>query len=79
MKFLVRDLGGSRIDLDTLQQKVTNIEVTNESLLAQSIEEVIAKFQHAVVQNQLAELIHHFNQYEDVKRRDLISFVKRLI
>lgn len=79
MKFLVRDLGGSRIDLDTLQQKVTNIEVTNESLLAQSIEEVIAKFQHAVVQNQLAELIHHFNQYEDVKEEELFDIVREEI
>ncbi|WP_044466817.1 IucA/IucC family protein [Staphylococcus caprae] len=79
MKFLVHDLGGSRIDLTTLQQKIDNIEVTNESLLAQSIEEVIAKFQHAVVQNQLAELIHHFNQYEDVVEKELFDIVQEEI
>ena len=66
MKFIVRDLGGSRIDLNTLKQKVPQIDVTNESLIADTIEEVIAKFQHAVIQNQLAELIHHFNQYDEV-------------
>ena len=34
MKFIVRDLGGSRIDLNTLKQKVPQIDVTNESLIA---------------------------------------------
>ena len=53
--------------------------MTNESLLAQSIEEVIAKFQHAVVQNQLAELIHHFNQYEDVVEKELFDIVQEEI
>lgn len=76
MKFLVRDLGGSRIDLKTLQRKISNIEITNESLIAESIEEVIAKFQHAVVQNQLAELIHHFNQYDDVEEKELFDIVQ---
>ena len=56
----MRDLGGSRIDIKTLSQKLKHIEVENKSLLADSIEEVIMKFQHAVVQNQLAELIFHF-------------------
>ena len=51
--------------------------MTNESLLAQSIEEVIAKFQHAVVQNQLAELIHHFNQYEDVVEKSFRYCTRR--
>lgn len=51
--------------------------MTNESLLAQSIEEVIAKFQHAVVQNQLAELIHHFNQYEDVVEKRAFRYCTR--
>lgn len=62
MNFVVRDLGGSRIDLDTLSMKLKDITVTNTSLLASSINEVVAKFQHAVVQNQLAELIHHFSK-----------------
>lgn len=62
MNFIVRDLGGSRIDLNTLTHKLKNINVSNQSLLANSIEEVIAKFQHAVIQNQLAELIHHFSK-----------------
>ena len=45
MNFIVRDLGGSRIDLNTLTHKLKNINVSNQSLLANSIEEVIAKFQ----------------------------------
>ena len=71
MKFIVRDLGGSRIDLNTLKQKVPQIDVTNESLIADTIEEV--KFQHAVIQNQLAELIHHFNQYDEVIEEELFE------
>ena len=73
MKFIVRDLGGSRIDLNTLKQKVPQIDVTNESLIADTIEEVIAKFQHAVIQNQLSELIHHFNQYDEVIEEELFE------
>ncbi|QLK86568.1 IucA/IucC family protein [Staphylococcus sp. 17KM0847] len=58
--FIVRDLGGSRIDVQTLQKAVPNIQLTNHSLIAEDIEAVIAKFQHAVIQNQLGTLIHHF-------------------
>ncbi|MBO1198032.1 siderophore synthetase [Staphylococcus simiae] len=76
MSFLIRDLGGSRIDLDTLQSRIANMDITNQSLLAQSIEEVIAKFQHAVIQNQLAELIHHFTQYEGVNEAELFDIVR---
>ena len=79
MKFIVRDLGGSRIDLNTLKQKVPQIDVTNESLIADNIEEVIAKFQHAVIQNQLAELIHHFNQYDEVIEEELFEIVREEI
>ena len=79
MKFIVRDLGGSRIDLNTLKQKVPQIDVTNESLIADTIEEVIAKFQHAVIQNQLAELIHHFNQYDEVIEEELFEIVREEI
>lgn len=79
MKFLVRDLGGSRIDIKSLQRQVPQIEITNSSLLADTIEEVIAKFQHAVVQNQLAELIHHFNQYNEVIEQELFDIVREEI
>ena len=79
MKFIVRDLGGSRIDLNTLKQKVPQIDVTNESLIADTIEEVIAKFQHAVIQNQLSELIHHFNQYDEVIEEELFEIVREEI
>ncbi len=75
--FLVRDLGGSRIDIKTLQQKLPHIEITNESLIAENIEAVIAKFQHAVIQNQLAELIHHFNQYDFVNENNLFKIVQQ--
>ena len=44
----------------------------NKSLLADSIEEVIMKFQHAVVQNQLAELIFHFKKYDFIKEEELL-------
>lgn len=79
MNFLVRDLGGSRIDLQTLKHKLPDVEITNESLIADSIEVVIGKFQHAVVQNQLAELIHHFNQYDTVNEQALFKIVQQEI
>ena len=79
MNFLVRDLGGSRIDLQTLKYKLPDVEITNESLIADSIEAVIGKFQHAVVQNQLAELIHHFNQYDMVNEQALFKIVQQEI
>ncbi|MEX2948651.1 IucA/IucC family protein [Staphylococcus warneri] len=79
MNFLVRDLGGSRIDLQTLKHKLPDVEITNESLIADSIEAVIGKFQHAVVQNQLAELIHHFNQYDTVNEQALFKIVQQEI
>lgn len=72
IQFIVRDLGGSRIDIKTLSQRLKHIEVENKSLLADSIEEVIMKFQHAVVQNQLAELIFHFKKYEFIKEEELL-------
>ena len=76
MQFVVRDLGGSRIDLNTLSQSLKDIEITNDSLIANSIEEVIAKFQHAVVQNQLAELIFHFSKYENIEEEELFDIVQ---
>nr|WP_276516926.1 IucA/IucC family protein [Staphylococcus petrasii] len=79
MNFVVRDLGGSRIDLDTLSMKLKDINVTNTSLLASSINEVVAKFQHAVVQNQLAELIHHFSKKESVSEVELFKIVQEEI
>lgn len=79
MRFLVRDLGGSRIDLATLKYKRPNIEITNTSLIAENIEVVIAKFQHSVIQNQIAELIHHFNQYEQVEEKTLFSLVSDIV
>ncbi|WP_340579060.1 IucA/IucC family C-terminal-domain containing protein, partial [Staphylococcus aureus] len=79
MMFIVRYLGGSRIDLTTLKYKIPNIDVTNTSLIAESIEEVIAKFQHAVIQNQIAELIHHFSQYEFVKASELFELVGEIV
>ncbi|RIO61138.1 siderophore synthetase, partial [Mammaliicoccus sciuri] len=79
MKFIVRDLGGARIDLTTLKHKIPNIDVTNTSLIAENIEAVIAKFQHAVIQNQIAELIHHFAQYEFVKESELFELVGEIV
>lgn len=76
MNFVVRDLGGSRIHLDTLSKQLKHIEITNQSLLADSIEEVIAKFQHAVVQNQFAELIYHFSKKENISELELFEIVQ---
>ena len=79
IQFIVRDLGGSRIDIKTLSQRLKHIEVENKSLLADSIEEVIMKFQHAVVQNQLAELIFHFKKYEFIKEEELFNIIQEEI
>lgn len=79
IQFIVRDLGGSRIDIKTLSQRLKHIEVKNKSLLADSIEEVIMKFQHAVVQNQLAELIFHFKKYEFIKEEELFNIIQEEI
>ncbi|MBS6061664.1 MULTISPECIES: IucA/IucC family siderophore biosynthesis protein [Staphylococcus] len=79
IQFIVRDLGGSRIDIKTLSQKLKHIEVENKSLLADSIEEVIMKFQHAVVQNQLAELIFHFKKYDFIKEEELFNIIQEEI
>ncbi|WP_342610415.1 IucA/IucC family protein [Staphylococcus hsinchuensis] len=78
MKFNVRDLGGSRIDLKTFNHRVPHVELTNKSLIAEDIVAVIAKFQHAVIQNQIAELIHHFTQYEGVAERELFDIVREV-
>lgn len=79
IQFIVRDLGGSRIDIKTLSQKLKHIEVENKSLLADSIEEVIMKFQHAVIQNQLAELIFHFKKYDFIKEEELFNIIQEEI
>lgn len=79
IQFIVRDLGGSRIDIKTLSQRLKHIEVENKSLLADSIEEVIMKFQHAVVQNQLAELIFHFKKYDFIKEEELFNIIQEEI
>ncbi|WP_436854818.1 IucA/IucC family protein [Staphylococcus caeli] len=78
MRFIVRDLGGSRIDLQTLQHQRPNLKITNTSLIAENIEAVIAKFQHAVIQNQIAELIHHFTQYEFVTEYELFNVIREI-
>ena len=78
MKFIVRDLGGSRIDLATLRIK-PGIDITNTSLIAENIEAVIAKFQHAVIQNQIAEFIHHFSNYEQVEEENLYNIVSDIV
>ena len=75
MTFLIRDLGGARLDLVALQQALHNVEITNTSLIAKDMEAVIQKFQHSVIQNQFGELIYHFTQYEGVEERALYSIV----
>src|SRR5699024_1048103 len=38
LEFLIRDLGVSRIDLNTLRGRLPNINITNKSLIAENIE-----------------------------------------
>lgn len=78
MAFMVRDLGGSRIDLETMKEKIPNVKIENESLIAEDIEAVIAKFQHAVIQNQMGELIYHLSQHEDVTEQELFTIVQEI-
>ncbi|MCS4485951.1 IucA/IucC family protein [Staphylococcus americanisciuri] len=77
--FIVRDLGGARIDLPTLQRAIPNVVVTNTSLIAENIEAVIAKFQHAVIQNQLGTLIHHFKHVYKSDEQALYDIVSDVI
>ncbi|MDK9866118.1 MULTISPECIES: IucA/IucC family protein [Staphylococcus] len=79
MKFIIRDLGGSRINLETLKYKLPHIDITNTSLIAENIEAVIEKFQHSVIQNQIAELIHHFSKYDEVDERALFEVVGDIV
>ncbi|ARJ50330.1 IucA/IucC family protein [Staphylococcus lutrae] len=79
LSFIVRDLGGSRIDLDTLKRAIPDFEVTNESLIAENIEAVIAKFQHAVIQNQLGTLIHHFHHAHQIEEAELYQIVADVV
>ncbi|MEL0539390.1 IucA/IucC family protein [Staphylococcus debuckii] len=78
MAFAVRDLGGSRIDLPSLQEKLPNVEVENQSLIADQIEDVIAKFQHAVIQNQMGELTYHFQQYECIDENEMFEIIRHI-
>lgn len=79
LSFIVRDLGGSRIYPDTLTQTVPVFEMTNESLISAEIEAVIAKFQHAVVQNQLGTLIHHFHHVHHIDEAPLYDIAADVI
>ncbi|MBI5975884.1 IucA/IucC family protein [Staphylococcus canis] len=78
-RFIVRDLGGTRIDFNTLKIQIPDVEVTNTSLIADNIDDVIAKFQHAVIQNQLGTLIHHFHAHYDVSEVNMYSIVKEVV
>ncbi|MDO5375281.1 MAG: IucA/IucC family protein [Staphylococcus rostri] len=77
--FIVRDLGGARIDLPTLQRAIPDVVVTNTSLIAENIEAVIAKFQHAVIQNQLGTLIHHFKHEHQCDEQALYDIVRDVV
>lgn len=78
MAFAVRDLGGSRIDLASLEDKIPNVVIENQSLIAEKIEDVIAKFQHAVIQNQMGELIYHFQQYDCIEEDELFEIIRHI-
>ncbi|MGV3244526.1 IucA/IucC family protein [Staphylococcus sp. 11262D007BW] len=77
--FMVRDLGGARIHPETIKQSVPNIDITNKSLIAEDITDVVAKFQHAVIQNQFGTLIHHFHHAHEVSESTLYTIVHDVI
>lgn len=79
LSFIVRDLGGARLDLATLQQAIPNVTVTNTSLIAENIDAVIAKFQHAVIQNQLGTLIHHFKHQHHCDEQALYDIIRDVL
>ncbi len=77
--FIVRDLGGSRIEPQTLKQTVPELTVSNQSLITENIDEVIAKFQHAVIQNQLGTVIHHFHHRHGINEKVLYNVAGEII
>lgn len=79
LSFIVRDLGGSRIYPETLTQTVPDFEITNKSLISDEVEAVIAKFQHAVIQNQLGTLIHHFHHVHHIDEAPLYDIAAAVI
>ncbi|NHA41152.1 siderophore synthetase [Staphylococcus schleiferi] len=79
LSFIVRDLGGSRIEPQTLKQTVPELTVTNQSLITENIDEVIAKFQHAVIQNQLGTVIHHFHHRHGINEKVLYNVAGEII
>ncbi|MCU5745111.1 siderophore synthetase [Staphylococcus sp. SQ8-PEA] len=79
MGFLIRDIGGARIDLTSLSKVVRDVKLNNQSLIAHDIKEVIQKFQHAIIQNQFGELIHHLAQYDYIDERKLYRIVQETI
>lgn len=52
------------------------LEISNQSLIAEDIEAVVAKFQHAVIQNQLGTLIDHFNHTHHIAEPCLYAIVR---
>ncbi len=79
LSFIVRDLGGSRIEPQTLKQTVPELTVSNQSLITENIDEVIAKFQHAVIQNQLGTVIHHFHHRHGINEKVLYNVAGEII
>ncbi|MBA8760370.1 siderophore synthetase [Staphylococcus schleiferi subsp. coagulans] len=79
LSFIVRDLGGSRIEPQTLKQTVPELTVSNQSLITDNIDEVIAKFQHAVIQNQLGTVIHHFHHRHGINEKVLYNVAGEII
>jgi siderophore synthetase component len=55
----------------------SSIESASKLLFSTSI--CIMKFQHAVVQNQLAELIFHFKKYDFIKEEELFNIIQEEI
>ncbi|MBA8762007.1 IucA/IucC family protein [Staphylococcus coagulans] len=79
LSFIVRDLGGSRIEPQTLKQTVPELTVSNQSLITENIDEVIAKFQHAFIQNQLGTVIHHFHHRHGINEKVLYNVAGEII
>ena len=79
MKFIFRDINGISIHMPTLCQQFSDLRLTHHDIYSASIEEVVANLQRTVIQYHLAELVHHFTQYEGITEHGLYGIVQQVI
>lgn len=79
MKFIFRDINGISIHMPSLCQQFSDLRLTHHDIYSASIEEVVANLQRTVIQYHLAELVHHFTQYEGITEHGLYGIVQQVI